>query len=283
MAKTISIPAEPSLDDVLRARNELEAEPEERVIIYMGGLRMVTAAVLAVLTELVRFAAVRSLSVELICPWEEEGHRLLSMMGFYDGLPANVVPSRSGARVLRVEPGRSVVELTRLGRDGEAAPLGERVHAAARAQGQSDDFARAVATAISEASSNVIEHADSPSGAVVAAHSHPQTGLELAIFDSGRGILNSLGDNPELHVRTDLEAVRLALRPEVSRLRESGRGTGLPDIVRRAKAAGAATLQITSGHARARLYHGPDGEWRQDIYLSPIPTRGTLVALRLRG
>jgi anti-sigma regulatory factor (Ser/Thr protein kinase) len=285
MAKTISLPAEPSLDDVLRSWDELEleGEPAERVIFHMGSLRMVTAAVLAVLTDLVHFAAAQFLTVELVCPWEEEGHRLLTMIGFYDGLPANVAPSRTEARVPRGEPGRSVVELTRLRHNGEAAPLGDRVHAATLAQGQSGEVARAVATAMSEASSNVLEHADSPTGALVAAHSHPRTGLELAIFDSGRGILRSLADNPELDVDTELEAVRLALQPEVSRLPDSGRGTGLPDIVRRAKAAGAATLQITSGHARALLYHGAKGEWRQEIYLSPIPTRGTLVALRLRG
>ena len=63
---------------------------------------------------------------------------------------------------------------------------------------------------------NVVEHSKSPSYAFAAQFWPGQNSAELAVADSGCGILSSLKENPKLQVENDLDALKLALLPGIS-------------------------------------------------------------------
>jgi hypothetical protein len=80
---------------------------------------------------------------------------------------------------------------------------------------------------------NVVEHAGSPAGGFVSAQRYkagaPEERIVVAVADVGIGIRESLrsryGDMP------DDEAIGRAVQWHVSRIRDEGRGQGLPGIV----------------------------------------------------
>jgi hypothetical protein len=63
---------------------------------------------------------------------------------------------------------------------------------------------------------NVVEHSNSPSYAFAAQYWPAQNSAELAVADSGCGILSSLKENPKLQVESDLDALKLAMLPGIS-------------------------------------------------------------------
>jgi hypothetical protein len=63
---------------------------------------------------------------------------------------------------------------------------------------------------------NVVEHSGSPSYTFAAQYWPGQNSTELAVADSGCGILSSLKENPKLQVENDLDALKLAMLPGVN-------------------------------------------------------------------
>jgi len=63
---------------------------------------------------------------------------------------------------------------------------------------------------------NVVEHSNSPSYTIAAQYWPGQDTAELAVADSGCGILASLVENPKLRIDNDLDALKLALLPGIS-------------------------------------------------------------------
>ena len=80
---------------------------------------------------------------------------------------------------------------------------------------------------------NVVEHAGSPVGGFVAAQRYksgaPDERIIVAVGDVGVGIRESL--RPRYGDMTDAEAITQAIRWNVSRVSEDGRGQGLPGVV----------------------------------------------------
>lgn len=80
----------------------------------------------------------------------------------------------------------------------------------------------ALGYAMAELARNVVQHSGSLGGGVAIAQRFPdRKAIQIAIADTGRGILGALNKNyPEL--RTDLEALKLALLPHVSGAASAG-------------------------------------------------------------
>ena len=80
---------------------------------------------------------------------------------------------------------------------------------------------------------NVVEHAGSPVGGFVAAQRYksgaPDERIIVAVGDVGVGIRESL--RPRYGDMTDAKAITQAIRWNVSRVPEDGRGQGLPGVV----------------------------------------------------
>jgi hypothetical protein len=87
--------------------------------------------------------------------------------------------------------------------------------------------------ATGELGQNVVEHAGSPVGGFVAAQRYragaPEERIVVAVGDVGVGIRESL--RPRYGEMTDGEAITQAIRWNLSRVPEAGRGQGLPGIV----------------------------------------------------
>jgi hypothetical protein len=80
---------------------------------------------------------------------------------------------------------------------------------------------------------NVVEHAGSPAGGLVAAQRYkagmPEERIIVAVGDVGVGIRESL--RPRYGDMTEGEAIRRAIQWHVSRIPDEGRGQGLPGVV----------------------------------------------------
>lgn len=87
--------------------------------------------------------------------------------------------------------------------------------------------------ATGELGQNVVEHAGSPVGGFVAAQRYkagaPEERIIVAVGDAGIGIRESL--RPRYGDMTDRQAITQAIRWNVSRVLEQGRGQGLPGVV----------------------------------------------------
>lgn len=153
----------------------------------------------------------------------EEG--IAAHMGFWQSMGV-----RFGREINAQARSGSYLPITRIGVDeiyresGGANPLASGVIekrsqelAAILAQPRSEQLSEALTYAFRELIRNVIEHAMTPA-VWVAGMSWPRRDyVQVAVLDEGRGIRRSLADNPRFECASDVEALRMALRPGVSR------------------------------------------------------------------
>lgn len=145
----------------------------------------------------------------------------LDRVGIDHGLPSVTHHDVSGRLVelMKFFSERGVEELCRL--------IYERLEEGGPTQGVAGDLYEAIA----ELGNNAVEHAGVAYGLMAAQvyeRGTPDQRVVFAVGDVGIGIRESLragGYEP----RNDREALRLALRNDVSTSREAGRGHGLPD------------------------------------------------------
>jgi hypothetical protein len=110
---------------------------------------------------------------------------------------------------------------------------------------------------------NAWTHGKSQTGAFAAAQyysgmSTGRPGLELAICDSGVGVLEHLQRNPKhIDLASSAEALRLAFRRGVSGTRDD-RGIGLPEVLRLVSNSDGTSLVFASGDAGVH-YRGAGG------------------------
>ncbi|RYG72496.1 ATP-binding protein [bacterium] len=136
---------------------------------------------------------------------------------------------------------------------------------------------------LSELSSNVLDHAQSELGGVVATQTYRsrQTGtryLVMSIGDAGIGVRQSLSNNGQLAERLDSDATALgvAVQMGASRFASGGRGGGLPrvlEIARRYEG----RVAFRSG-AGALAYRGEDDQRR---VFDSVPQKGTQLRIML--
>jgi hypothetical protein len=199
-------------------------------------------------------------------------------------LPDTCVIVGSPPRGARLDRSDALLELTHVTDADEGEQVSGRVADIASARFDLDT-ARTVFRAVGELVDNAISHGASSSGAFVAAQTYTGTtsrrpGLEVAICDSGVGVLNHLRRNPSYaRFRRPVTAVRYALQPGVTGTVEN-RGHGLPDALRRAGRDGLAQLVLRSDDALAEVeVYG--ATYRERIRRSSPSIDGTWAWIRV--
>jgi hypothetical protein len=153
-----------------------------------------------------------------------ERHGYPAYMGFFKtfGLPFGNTPGQAPGsdryipltglliRDLHIEAGQGSVDV----REVIEARAGQM--AAVLARGEAGRVHQTLSFSLREILRNVVEHANADHIWYCAQHWPDKAEVELAILDQGDGIRNSLSRNPHLSIRSDEDAVRLALMPGVS-------------------------------------------------------------------
>lgn len=252
-----------------------------RFEVMAGSLSFATPLDLCALRALVDQAARVCDTVFFDCPVTPDVHNYLARMNFYERIPANVELSRGAPALRRTNRTARLIEVCRVESSDDVQRLEESVWAVAQPHFGSGPMARACVSVIAAATENVLDHAKSPVGAMVAAQSYSRTGLQLAVVDLGLGIPDTLRSRAEYRSLTDIEAVRRALDDGVTSTGEAGRGAGLAEIISSAQRTRNSTLVIQSGRAQftvscsrgtARTYSTRPG----------ISTPGTWISLVLK-
>jgi hypothetical protein len=277
----VSVPPRSSGADIHAAINRLDGGDEE-VGIMAAGLEFATPREVCGLRALLDHASANAARVEFDCPSKETVHRYLERVDFYKDLPGNVELSKARPKIRRTSREGNLIELVRIGGCDDVEQLMDRVSKVAARQLKSRHLAMAFATAIGAATENVVEHANSPTGALVTAQRYATTGLELAVVDLGDGIPKTLARNREHRELDDLSAVAHALEDGVSSIRGEGRGTGLWELRETVRKGGNSTLGIGSGEAELSL-SWEDGDAVQNASIPAHPIRGTWIWVRLEG
>lgn len=166
-----------------------------------------------------------------------------------DGSPPDEVRTNCSMTLLEVSL------LTEESESGISSRLGTIIKA-----NFAEPVARQVFQGIGELIDNATSHGSSATGAYIAAqfYSGRTTGvprLEVAVCDTGIGVLNHLRQNPEhAGLSTSAEALTRALEPNVTGTgADEKRGNGLPDLLRYTGEVGVSRLVMRSGDGLTRI------------------------------
>ena len=280
-AYMVSVPPRSSGAEIHVAIQAIHGRQGE-IRLMAGSLEFVTPREICGLRALLDHAAAHADRVILDCPVSRDVHAYLARVDFYDALPPNVELSRRPPILQRRDRRRSLLELVRLQTSDDVEHLMDRLWEVAKAQFGPGAVAKACTTAVGAATENVIDHAESPIGALVAAQRYRTTGLELAVVDLGHGIPMTLARNPDHRGLTDLDALELSLKDGVSSAREPGRGAGLTELVMAAGRAGQSTLRLGSGRAHLTL-SWENGHYERQPSVPAYVICGTWISLRLEN
>ena len=136
----------------------------------------------------------------------------------------------------------------------------------------------AIEWSLNEVLDNVIQHSKTGFGYVMGQLHQNSKNIAFTVFDSGQGIYNSMKDS-EHHPRTDIDAITMAIKEEVTRDKRIGQGNGLfglHSIVKQGKG----ELVITSGRGSYTFNNGDVRTYDRLPYIS-IQTPGTIVDFQL--
>ncbi len=135
----------------------------------------------------------------------KSGH-YLERMGLFKFLGID-----SGIKINEHEPAGRFIPLTQINNSDELSKFVTDIIPLLHLNPLQTDALRYV---ISELVRNVIEHADSPIGAIVAAQYYPDNTIRIGIADTGVGIRSTIS---KAHpAKTDIDAIRLALTPGIT-------------------------------------------------------------------
>jgi hypothetical protein len=258
-------------------RNDLRTSGSAHAGLIIDARRLTFASPLdlAGITTLAHACADNGDGVELLLPHNPEVASYVQRMDVVESLPPGT--RVAGALPLddRFDRSSELLETSVLTRQ-TASALGDRIFRLAVA---SLDWKAGVkvARSVGELMDNAISHGKGQPGAFIAAQAYTgkTTGyrrLEIAVCDSGVGVLHHLRGNPDYADTPDSEqALRRALQPGVSGTAEP-RGHGLPDLLADAGLIGPARLVLRSGNGLLRA-----GRLRTDASQVQTQTSSTRV------
>jgi hypothetical protein len=278
-AMSISIPPSRSAAEIQAAIAGLR-EPHDVVHVMAGSAEFLTPRETCGLRALIDHAASLVDEVVFHCPVNQDVHGYLGRVNFYENLAENVRLTRRPPQQRRWDRRDQLIEVVRVRTADDVEALADRVWDVAKAHCGSGRTAKAFATAIAAATENVIDHARSPIGALIAAQRYANRGLELAVVDLGLGIPATLRANRVYTCLTDLGAVERALEDGVSSVPDDGRGAGLAELVHGVARAGDATLRVSSGQAELTLGWTSRRQRPNRAALHPAAP-GTWISVRL--
>lgn len=216
------------------------------------------------------------LSVELVLPEHPDVRSWLSRMHLGAVIDAFGVHVGEGLpRVAERDRRDTLIELQRFDDSHGSHRLASFIWD--RLEGGADgEVVNQLFEATGELGQNVVEHAGSPVGGFVAAQRYkagaPEERIIVAVGDAGIGIRESL--RPRYGDMTDRQAITQAIRWNVSRVLEQGRGQGLPGVVDGVRGLGG-VVWIRSGAASRTITRG----WATTVDVSRL--QGTIVGARL--
>jgi anti-sigma regulatory factor (Ser/Thr protein kinase) len=278
----ISVPPRFAAAHLQASMEEVDGESDE-VHLMASGVKFATPLDICALRTLIDHASENARRVHLECPSDPSVHRYLERMNLYEGLPDNVTLSSPRPPIRRQPLGTKLIELSRIICDEDVEILMDRIAEIAGEQfGRRSTVTVAFATAVGAAAENVVMHAQSRTGALVAAQRYQHTGLELAVVDRGLGIPRTLAANPRHRGLSDLDAVERSLEDKVSSSLADGRGAGLWELCDAVAASRNATLAIASGRADLSLSWA-DGVLHRNPSTPAKPIFGTWISIRLEA
>lgn len=271
-----------TFDDYLRQHNPFEASP---CVFDLTGVTFMSPAALVLLTAACHGLHKGGRQPALIIP-DDDVRTYLLRAGFFstlDGIAA-IQPalSRVWARIYEHRRGTNpmLIEVTKI-QSGAALPelLDRVVHVLRSRLKYRKAEAFDVATAVSELSQNTFDHNAQTCG-FLAMQGYGQGSrrfLEIAVADYGCGLAATLARNPRNpFVRSDVEAIRLAIQRGVSEHDDPTRGTGLYHLLDITyKHEGSVHIRSGSGKACFRM----DKQQGWTFHVPPVP--GVQVALML--
>jgi hypothetical protein len=295
-AYMVSVPPRSSAAEIHTAISAVNGDQSE-IHLMAGSLDFATPKEVCGLRALIDHAATRADRVVFDCPSRRDVHAYLARANFYADLPPNVQLSRPPPVLRRRNRRLTLLELIRVVSTEDVEGLMDLVYEVAKGQFGIGPVATACTTAIGAAIENVVEHADSPIGALVSAQRYrrfrrrrannstlqvPKTGLELAVVDLGQGIPTTLSRHPNHRGLSDLEALERSLEDGVSSTSDPGRGAGLAELVGAVGRTGHSTLELGSGRASLTLEWANGNHYRQRA-VPGYTIRGTWISLRLEA
>jgi hypothetical protein len=245
-----------------------------------GSMNWVTPLDLCGLRAVLEFSALNLDEVFFDCPIDTSVHNYAERMALYEDLPDNVTLSRARPS-LNTNARETLIELNRVDSPESVEHILEAVQKAAYHVFGRGRVATACGTAIAAAAENVLDHAESPIGAFIAAQRYENSGLELACVDLGFGIPTTLRRRAQYAQLSDIEAIECALEDGVTSANDGdvGRGAGLADLCKTVRLAGHSTLTIHSG--RAYVTVGSGAQIAQ-VTTPATAVVGTWIAVRLK-
>lgn len=244
--------------------------------IDLARVSFVDAYALTGLACFIAGAARDGLPVRLVLPEHPDVRSWLSRMHLGDVIDTFEVRAGGGLpKVAERDRRDTLIELQRFddshGSHRLATFIWERLEG-----GADGEVVNQLFEATGELGQNVVEHAGSAAGGFVAAQRYkagtPEERIIVAVGDVGVGIRESL--RPRYGDMTDGEAISQAIRWNVSRVPEEGRGQGLPGVVDGVRGLDG-VLWIRSGAASRTITR----RWDATIEVSPL--QGTIVGARL--
>jgi hypothetical protein len=257
---------------------------EDRLVLDARALTFAGPLELAAAVALTHTARAEGRSATLITPVDPNLTAYLQRMDVIRRMPTDTGIEGRLPGEQRADLADSLLEVspvTPATADDVAARLGRLASAHFGAK-----TGQVVFAAFGELLDNAIEHGASPAGAFVAAQTYTGTtsgrrGFELAICDTGIGVLSHLRRNPANASLTGAaNALERAIRPGVTGTTEL-RGYGLNDLLSHLTVGGLTRLHLRSGDGLATLTVRRQ-ERVERFWTTTAPVEGTWAWMRVR-
>ena len=270
---------------LLRARLRITEPDDAGFVADARRLHFAGPLELCAIVSLAHSAASRGEPVELILPNDPDTASYLQRMDVLRHIQQWGTVTGHAGDDIREDRSGVLLETSAVADAVEAEAITERVVPLAR-QHANARVTQAVFMGIGELLDNACTHAKSPTPVYVAAQTYTgetsnRRGLELAVVDSGVGILEHLRRNPRYaRFRYAQTAIAHAIQPGVTGTRDR-RGYGFSDVLDVVESAGLGRLVLRSGDGIGRITVRPSGR-RRLFGTCPVPITGTWAWLRVR-
>ena len=263
----------------------LDLEPQENTAIDLSRITFIKpVGVVAILATLERLAKMDDVKeVNFTCPASQNVNGYLRSVGVFDAMrehgqfrghqPEDVNPE------LRLA--RPMVPCTHFHDEAVILKLAEQMEERFQTEFQGiGSLLGTVDTVFNELASNVVYHADSGGGYVLAQEYRYLGGrvVEIAVADCGIGIWESLRKNPNNSgIRTDVQAIESALKEGVTSVGEQYRGYGLHHVSEDVQKHRSREMTIRSGTGTITLH----GEGTLTTAEGGLTYPGTIVSVTI--
>ena len=258
-------------------------ETTGKEVIDLGPIEFIkpvgVVALLAIIERLTRRSDMPKMAIQL--PENPDVQEYLRLTGVFDAMREHFIfEGRQPEEIIpKIQPVRPMVPCTHFVKEYDIEQLASQMEA--EFQTELVGYISLLQTCqgiFSELAANVVYHAESDGGYVLAQQYNYSSGpvVEIAVADCGIGIRSSLQKNPSHGmISSDIQAIEMSLREGVSSLRNPHRGYGLHHVTGDVKHNNNREMTIRSGQGILNIRG--DGKVTKD-YDSPTYS-GTIVSV----